>query len=230
MFTLDQLQQKIHRIYAGDTDYPASGSEDYNIRTGFINDAIHIWANTEGIYWRELFKNLSDATDGDKTATIDDTTYNTPSDFLFIASFLKITDTDNSTTYYRFVKPENVLKELATNPSAKFFYITGSPSSGYIININNPKAGTIEYSYYKIPKELSNATDKPEMSQPYFIVFHVLEQLYELDSRNDMVNKYSALKKAVFNEMITRNGVCPFNTDDGLVDQPYQLHSATFGI
>jgi len=229
LYTLDQLQQKIHLAYEGNTDYPSSGEEDYTVRTSFINDAIHEWEQSEGQYWKELFTTLAVAATGDKTASVGDTTYNAPGDFMFISSYLKITGSDNSVSYYRQIRPDDFVNVYAGDTAAKVFYITDNPSSGYVININNPKAGTISYSYYKQATELSNTTDKPEMSMPYFIIYHALLQLYELDNRTDMITKYSQMKNDLMKNMINMNETLAFNNSNPLTDLNYQLAGGNIG-
>lgn len=207
--TLDDILTKIHIIYEGDTTYPSSGEEDYEVRLQMINDAIDEWAYLENTYWKELFTNLSDAATGDKTATASDNEYDAPSDFRFISSFLYITDTNNIKHYYKYIKQDEVINYQAEYPSGKAFYITGKPTA-YKINILNPVAGTINYSYYKTPSHLSSSTDVPEMSNPLFIVYSVVAKLYELDNRNDLVSKYIQMANNALNQMIIENETAPF--------------------
>lgn len=226
--TLQDLQEKIHALYEGDTSYPVSGSEDWNFRLKLINDAIDEWAYNEGVYWKELFKNLADATDGDKSATKGTEIYNAPTDFRFISSFVKITDSNGSKTIYRMIRPDEVIKIQQTDSSAKVFYITGKPTA-YKINILNDVTGTITYSYYKTPASLSATTDVPEMSNPMYIVYSVLAKLYELDNRNDLMVKYSQLAKGAMDQMIIENETKSFYNPDEIPDLDYELYGAKFG-
>lgn len=231
MYTLDELQQKIHRIYQGDVEYPVDGEEDYTLRTGFINDAINDWAYNQGISWKELFINLSDApvsVGGDKTSSTSTTKYEAPTDFVFISSWIKITNSNNTSYYYEFCPPDDVMRRLKTDSSLKFFYITGVPGS-YVININSPISGTIEYSYYKRATHLVNTTDVIEMSKPYFAIYKTVSQLYELDNRNDMVSKYTQLAKNLMDEMIIDNETVPINTSYRLKDLDYEVGGAVIG-
>lgn len=207
--TLDEILKKIHIKYEGDTSYPTVGEEDYEIRLEKVNQAIDEWAYLDDTYWTELFTNLSDAVDGDKTATTSQTQYDAPSDFRFISSFLTITDSSGNNYFYTYIRPDKVLSVQENDPSGKYFYITGKPSA-YKINILNPIDGTINYSYYKTPTHLSQPTDVPEMSNPLFIVYSVVADLYELDNRNDMVNKYMQLAKQALDLMVVQNETKPF--------------------
>lgn len=229
MKTLDQLQQMIHSLYKGNASYPSYGESVYTYRTSLLNMAIQDWGFNQGVYWRELFTNLSDAGSGDTAATANDTTYSTPTDFMFISSFVKITASDGSSSYYRYVKPDEFMNIQKNNTSEKVFYITGS-NTGKAINIQAPIAGTLNYSYYKTPTELSAAADKIEMSKPLFAVYSVVEILYEQDLRNDMVNKYQQLKKQLMDEMILANDVFPYMNPQGLMDLPYELTGQVIGL
>jgi hypothetical protein len=218
--TLSEILKKIHLLYEGDIDYPAEGSEDYELRKGLVNAAIDVWEQ-ENVRWRELFKNLSDATDGDKTATSSTTTYSVPSDYRFISSFLYIQDADGNKTYYVYKRPDDVIKIDKINGSFKFFYETGGGSSKKI-NIVNPVNGSIHYSYYKKAKKLSNPNDVAEMLNPDFIVYWVLAQLYEQDLRNDKVAQYQALAKQALDYMIIENETKPFNQSYNLAELDYE--------
>jgi len=218
--TLSEILKKIHLLYEGDIDFPAEGSEDYELRKGLVNAAIDVWEQ-ENVRWRELFKNLSDASDGDKTATFSTTIYSVPSDYRFISSFLYIQDTNGNKTYYVYRRPDDVMKIDKLNSSSKFFYETGGGSSKKI-NIINPVNGTIYYSYYKKAKKLSNPDDVPEMLNPDFIVYWVLAQLYEQDLRNDKVTQYQALAKQALDYMIIENETKPFNQNYNLAELDYE--------
>jgi hypothetical protein len=218
--TLSEILKKIHLLYEGDIDYPAEGSEDYELRKGLVNAAIDVWEQ-ENVRWRELFTNLSDASDGDKIANTSTTIYSVPSDYRFISSFLYIQDTNGNKTYYVYKRPDDVIKLNKIDSSFKFFYETGGGSSKKI-NIVNPVDGTIHYSYYKKAKKLSNANDVPEMLNPDFIVYWVLAQLYEQDLRNDKVAQYQALAKQALDYMIIENETKPFNQSYNLAELDYE--------
>lgn len=229
MKTLDQLQQMIHALYKGNVSYPSEGEATYTYRTALINQAIQDWGYNQGVYWRELFTNLADAGSGDTATTANDTAYATPTNFQFISSYVKITDSDGNKYYYRFIKPDEFLTVQDRDTSEKVFYITGSNTTRYI-NIQAPVSGTLSYSYYKTPTELSSSSDKCEMSKPLFIVYSVVEILYEQDLRNDMVNKYQNLKKQVMDEMVLENDVAPYFTSQGVIDLPYELAGSIVGL
>jgi len=229
--TESKLQQIIHIKYEQNTSTPSTTEDSYLVRRQLINDAIQKWGDKgreDNIRWRELYVNLADAATGDKTATTSDTTYAAPDDFVEMASFVKITQADNSVAYYSFVEGQDVMRMLKNDSTANFFYITGNESVGYTININSPVAGTINYSYYKEPAEMSTTTDKPEMGRPYFIVCEVLSELYA-EERPDLATNYSNKAVSLLNAMLINNETPPTDTGQTIHDPEYELYGVRFG-
>ncbi len=217
MRTLEEILQTIHRMYEGDVDYPESG-EDYNLRVGFVNDAINQWALVENVKWRELFKEKTGTTDGTAIITC-------PSDFSSMGSFLKIDG-----NYYEMIKPQDLMTYQANYPSDKWFYISGG-AGNYQLNVNpTPDSGlSYSYFYYKTPTTLSSSADKAEMSKPMYIVYFVLAKLYELDNRNDMVQLYEQKAFDVLSEMLVENESLPPDHPSNINDKDYKLGGWGFG-
>lgn len=232
--TLNEIVQIIYRRLEQSTDYPESTSDDYALIKGAINDAIEKWggmANEQSTKWRELFKNLSVASTGDKTTTANDSTYAMPNDFIEISSWVKVTDSDNQAIYYKYKKQDDVVRALAENASDRFFYITGYPEN-YILNINpapSATGNTISYSYYKKPSLLSATTDEIEMSRPYFAVYDALATLLE-EERPDLAQSYLVRASSVMDEMIIANEIPPFNTNNQMTNYDYEVNGAAFGL
>jgi hypothetical protein len=228
MKTLTELQQKIHRTYEGDTDYPTSGDEDWTLRTGFINDSIDLWAfegARNGIRWRELFVDLDDAADGD-TTTDATGVYDTPSDFREISSLVKIGD-----VYHDYISADKVLIQTNRDSSKRYFYITGNASTGHKLHINptSSTGETISYSYYKTPTALSSGTDTVEISNPEFLVAKVLARLQELDFRNDLVTFYEDRATEIMEGMVIDNEIPPSFNENNLDDYGWLRSGEAFG-
>lgn len=228
MYQESEIQQIVHRLYEGSTDYPTSTESDYLLRRGYMNDAIRAWAFERSIKWRELYTNLSDASDGDKTTTSGDSILDAPTDFIEISSFLKIGD-----LYYTYMPNDKVLNALKQDSSKRFFYITGNGSGGYKINVNpaiTSTGDTITYSYYKLPTLITATTDKPEMSKPYFCVYYTLARLHEQDLRNDLVTFYEDKAQKLLDEMVISNEIMPPMHKDNLNDLGYLVNGDGFGF
>lgn len=230
ILTLDNLQQIVHRLYEGNTSYPSSGEEDYELRTGFLNDGIEEWGDkgsAENIQWIELFADVQDS-DGDKVTVAGQTDYDAPTDFIEPSSYLEI-----SGVYYPYISPDKVLMTLANNSSAQFYYITGNRNTGYKININPaPSASNVDinYNYYKSPTLLSTSSDQIEMRKPYFAVYHCLAKLYELDNRNDLLQLYEQKKKDIMDSMIIANEAYPSMHKFTVDDDANELDGTAFGV
>lgn len=222
MMTLTQIQQRIHQLYEGSTDYPDSDSDDYALRLGLINQAEQVW-ETEEVDWRELHGTASTTTDG--TSQIDAET-----DFIQPLGQLVITESTGD-VYYPFKRTRDAQRILANNSSEKFYYVTGTPGA-YKINVNpTPSTGlTVTYPYKKSVTQVSSGSDIPQMSRPLYVVYYVLSKLYELDGRNDMLTSYNNQAYDVMANMKIINEEMPAGHIDVLEDPGYELNGEAFGV
>lgn len=205
------LQSRIHKKYEKNSSTPASTSEDYLVRRSFLNDAIETYsgrAKEENIQWDELFVDLADAATGDKTTTANDATYAMPDDFVEMSSLVTVDG-----NFYVFKKNDDVILAQTNNSSEKFYWITGSEKTGYILHLNpTPTAAglTIAYSYYKLPTLFTATTSTTEIKKPYFLIYDVLSVLFE-EERPDISTKYAQKAKALMDQMIIQNSITPTN-------------------
>jgi len=164
----------INSLYEGDTTPPTAGDSDYVYWTSLLNVAINMWESEEGMLWRELFVNLEDASDGDKTTVADTFSYDLPSDFRFSASGYVWLGSGTSKTALKVINREEV--QAYENTTERVCWFSGSTLE---INPNLTITGgyTITYSYYKKATLLSDGTDTFEMSDPMFAVFYALSEL-----------------------------------------------------
>jgi len=174
--TLSDAISFINTLYESDSTAPSSGDEDYTVWTALINVAIGIWENEEGVLWDELFVKLDDASDGDKTASAGDYSYDCPSDFVFpSSSYVWIGDNTNKTPY-KVIKQTEL--QLYENNSGNWCYFIRGSSPTLEFNPNcTVLAGTIRYNYYKYATKMTAGTDVFEMTDPMFVVYYVLSEL-----------------------------------------------------
>lgn len=225
--TTDAILQSAHRIYVGDVEYPTSGDDDYSLRLGLVGDGINSWAlkgSEENVQWKELFTNLTDAADGDKTAAANDYAYDCPTDFVELSSWVKIGD-----LYWEVINPNQVMQYTKNDPGGRWCYITGNSNTGFVLNVNQPIAGTITYDYYKTPTIPTVGSDVVEMRRPYFLVHYILARLYELDSRNDLVTLHEGKMANILNAMVIDNDLDPFNNSYKLGDLQSDLDGVRWG-
>lgn len=231
MYTLNEIQKHIYRIYdGGDVSYPDSTSDDYLLRTGIINTALYEWSQAQGTKWRELFTDLADSLTGDKTTTANDTVYDAPTDLVFITSQVKITSSDGS-LYYSYKDINDVQSAIQNNSTERFFYITGKPGA-YKIHINpapTSTGSTIDYEYFKRVTELSSTSDVAECPNPLYLVYFTVARLYENDNRNDLAQAYEQRAVNIMNQMIIDNYTYPYNNPQSIPNLSFKLNSSRFG-
>lgn len=171
---LDDAITYLNTLYEGDSDVPASDEDDYTIWTSLFNVAINIWESEEGVLWRELFVDLADAADGDKS-TDGTTSYTLPTDFIFPASGFVWTGTGTNKTAYKVIRIED-FQELE-NSLGRWCYFVGTSTLEFNPNLSMTSGDTISYNYYKSASKVSTGTDTFEMSDPMFAVYYALSEL-----------------------------------------------------
>lgn len=177
----DAIFTAYYTQYRAEQTPPASTDPEYTIALRFANDAIHRWANYDGVYWKELH-----ATDTSKTVLAATTTYAAPTNFKEAGGFVKLKNSDGKTvSRIPIVEPQEAQFK---NENSSFCYFTGSPVSGYSLELNRtPSASdvglTIEYNYYKKPTDFAIGTSITEVPIPDFIIYHMLAHRFRA-SRN----------------------------------------------
>jgi len=202
--TLQEAQNMLHAIYQGDSSVPSSTSGEWAYRTVLINEAVNKWANLKGVLWNELWTTLEDSLDGDKVTT-DSKSYDMPSDFMFLGSFV-----DVGGVKYEVVSPDRVDDYPA---DAHIVFVSGNTASGYKLNfVSAPEAGkTIDYPYYKKPQELSKTTDVIEMPDPQFCIDWALYRMRSNDGDGQLAGASRAEALTSLEAMKTRNFMSPPN-------------------
>lgn len=223
--TLTEYQGFLHSLYQGDGSTPSDGSDEWNHRENLLAAAIGIW-DAETTFWNELWTTLSDsaaALSGDKTVLTNSATYDMPTNFRFLGSWVRVTDSSGDHTYYQVLKPQDA--EKYKNTSVKGVYITGNKSAGHDITfLEIPTAGnTINYPYYKEPTVPSSASDIIEMGDPWFGVYYALGKLHEHDGDGDRAQAAFSQAEQKLKNMKVRNMLLPH-------DQPNSPGDLTDGF
>jgi len=149
--------------------------------TNLINMAVDLWEHEEGILWKELFVQLADAADGDKTTVAGQTEYDLPTDFKFLNSgYVWVDDTP-----FPVIKVEDL--QLYDQNTANWCYFTTSHLE-FNPNLTVTAGGTIKYNYYKNATALSTGTDTFEMSDPMFAVYFAVAQLTKEEGNAEVLN------------------------------------------
>lgn len=170
-----QDAQDLLAILANDTETPAEGDEDWNIRQVLLNDGIQSWEDEEGVDWTTLYATLADAADGTKQTDGSARSFDAPSDFRRLVGEVRL---DNG-----FVPVYKAWEIQGLNRDSQFAYVTGKPGA-YKITFNLvPDADlSIDYDYFRAATLLDDPTDSFDMTRPRYAVYRALAQINRLAS------------------------------------------------
>lgn len=214
---INELLQIIHKLFEGNTDYPDSSSEDYISRLEKAKTAIKEWEGKmkEGTFWRELF--TSGTISG--TGTGQD---NAPGDFLYPASSIWI-----GASEYKFVRPEFARRAINSASGKKFYWFTGGRGA-YKLHTYPAISGNFDIDYYKESATYVDGSETTpiEMSDPYYVIFMVLSQLFFDDENSAQASYYMDLANEKMDAMELNNENTPFYQSN-LIDD---LSDPGFGV
>lgn len=179
----DTIFTNYYTLYRAESQTPASTDDEYTIALRLVNDAVQRWANYDGTFWKELFTNLTDASDGDKTTVAAQKEYDCPTDFREAGGFVTITNSNNATTNIPII---NVQDAQFKDAESSYAYFYGNPKDGYKVYINpapTVTGQTINYVYYKKHSTYTTGTDTTEVPNAWFLVHHALANRFRA-SRN----------------------------------------------
>jgi len=200
--TENQVIDIIYSLYETDDTGWDSTSPEYITARVYCNAAINDWKVRQ--VWRDLFSNLTAAADGDKTLTAGDYSYDCPTNFSSLTSWVR-TVSNGVTTFWEVITPEMAAKRA--DSTGKFCYITGSVKGGYDLNFN-PKetlttGHTINYEYYINPTEYSGTTTTSEIPDPYYCVYYALARFLKNDGEDFNYEEQKA--REIMDRMETNN-------------------------
>jgi len=230
-YTLQDLQDRINSLVNNDTETPDSSDEEWGLVRNLINQSIGKWEGQD-VFWDELWTSYTHAS----TIQASDTDYSlTMTDLHKPGGFLKLT-LSGKTEYIELVSPE---KYQTYGGEAKVAYISGNSSAGWTLNLGwTPVAGdgtvgaTIILPYYKFATRFnssSNTTDKPEMSDPNFIVYDVAATKSLMEAKNNQFGVYSAEAADCLNRMKVMNEISAQYNDGGIDDVDFINYGAIIG-
>jgi len=226
--TLTEFQTQLHSLYKGDGNTPSDGTTKWNHRENLLAAAINLWDN-QGYLWNALWGTLADASDGDTTIAASTLTYDMPTNFRFLGSYVRTTDASGGHTFYEVIQPQGA--EPFKNTSANKCFVTGNKSAGFDITfLSQPGTGeTINYPYYKEPSEPSAAADVIEMNDPYFAVYFALAKLHEQEGAGDRARAAYSMADGKLKQMKTRNMMLPHDQTNRAVDDSFNKGVGGFG-
>lgn len=172
---------------------PVFGSKEYELGLEYANDAIDEWARADAMLWPELWT-TSQLEDGLTLAS--GTTDYDVSSMVEPPGFITLTHTGNTDHKLFVIHPWEV--KDTTDLSGKA-YFTGSANVGYTLHIDSSTDRTtyngysIDFPYTKTPTQMTGDSDVPEMSDPSFMVHHMVA-LRSQKNRNGFLFKAAEAK------------------------------------
>ena len=160
----------INTLLELDSSPPTSGDEDYTVWMNLLNVAINLWENEEGVLWKELFADLTTASDGEKTTVAGQYAYDLPTNFKFLNSGIVWVDD----TPFTVIKIEDL--QLYDQNLGNWVYFTQTHMN-FNPNLTITGGSTIKYNYYKDATALSTGASTFEMSDPMFAVYYAVAEL-----------------------------------------------------
>lgn len=170
------ILKRIHRKFAGDTDYPGTGSEERLVRLDRIDDAISEWEDCvdEGYSWKELQTSEAVSFGGSGSDDL-------PEDF---RAFIRHFDSNNGFQMAQFMVGSATYKEVNAAKGDQYLRAGLSPyvfwHSGGKIKSLPAIIGTIELPYIKKATRYVTGDEatEPEMENPKFIEEYAIAMEY----------------------------------------------------
>jgi hypothetical protein len=197
----NEIFQQYYNLYRAEATTPDSTDDEYVIGMRFANDAIRRWASYDNTMWKELFGKSTDDGNG-QTTTAGTTDYDGPDDLRDLGGYIILRNTDG--TINKRIPVLDPQQGQFRGESSNYAYFTGDPGNGYTIHFNSAptESGlTIDFDYYKKPTLITSGSSKPQMSNPDFIVDHMLANRYRASrnpyygtAKRDAENKLAQMK------------------------------------
>jgi hypothetical protein len=145
---------------------PTSGDAEYKIAMVLANNAIRKWDRADGTEWPELWETaLVDGT-GDTTTSSSTTEYAAPTNMRKPPAYVSLGSNR---------LPVVNAADAGNFSGTGYCYFTGSANTGYVLHLNTNLDGVaIDYIYLKVPRLITKGTDKPDMSDPNFMIQDML--------------------------------------------------------
>jgi len=161
--TLDDVQSRVAAVTDLDQDTTNIPTDDYSLRTTYINMAQKEWA--EAYDWSVLYTEynmLVSTSTGNASVVL-------PANFRKLASYPKIM-VDSTAYQFSQVRPE---EDDQYSDNDKRVWILGSPNSQYILRVfgaSLSSGASVKVPYYRSPASLATGTDIAEVPNADYLV------------------------------------------------------------
>jgi len=180
MITLEEIQARISALIDQDSSAPDYTSEDWLLRTRYINMSQDEWAQLYD--WSVLYKEYNTMT----STPTSNVTVALPTDFRKISGYPKV-PTGRSTDEFPQVLPQQRSQKDKSSP---YFYVIGDYKDGYSAVFNPATASgqfasgaSIYINYYAKPTSMVSPSDVSPCPDPEYLVKRATA--YLLESRED---------------------------------------------
>jgi len=220
---LDSLQQEIHTLVELDADTPESTDGDYTIRTTLANKWIRHWEGEDGMLWNELWKTGSFTSTGATSYLLSSqsiTDLRRPGGYVY----------DDLNNLWSVLRKEDIA--LMKNSDSYYCYFTGDEHVGFTLYFGDyyPATGrTIYIPYFKKATTLTTGSTKPEMSDPYYIVYGVASDLKSSEDPGES-DKFFQLAQKSLRDMKIRNLQVPPYMNNQIADRHAMIGKGGFGV
>lgn len=169
--TLDDIQSSIAALVDQDDDTSSISTDDYGLRTNYINRALREWSEIG--QWQTLYKqfhsNISTSA-GNASVVL-------PSDFRKLASYPHIVNPDTANEEFPEVLPQE--DQMADNDHR--VWIMGN-SQGYVMRIHGTtlaSGASIMVPYYAGVASLASPANVAEIPNPEYLVQRAIAYIWE---------------------------------------------------
>ncbi len=209
--TIQEVLNQIHIKYEFNTDFFDMANEDQKVRLALVNDKINMWENENGILWRELYTTVSDTLDSNGSFNL--------TNFILPANRLEI-----GSDYYEYISPELLQEQQKFNSNAKVYTVTGGVSDKTLTVYPNPGPVGFSLRYYKKATTYLTGTETTEleMSDPYFVIYSVVAELYLDDGDTEKSSVAIQIATQKLEGMKSKNAAVPVFVDTKQPDYQFK--------
>lgn len=170
--TLDDIQSSIAGIVDQNPDTADISTDDYALRTNYINRALREWGEIG--QWQTLYRQFN----GNVSTESGNASIALPTDFRKLASYPHIVNPDTANEEFPEVLPQD--DQLDYNDHR--VWIMGSPNGGYIMRVHGTtlsSGASFMVPYYACTASLASPANKADIPNPDYLVQRAVAYLWE---------------------------------------------------
>lgn len=230
------VQDIMDEIYVAVDNDPTSSTDstqdEWLARLRLINMGISAWERQD-VNWKELWNVYTYPT---PVAASQSFVLTNLADYRrLLGGFVTFTDTNGNVTLMDVIRVDE--GQYFSFAGQRKCYLVGNASGGWTFNFTFPITATdalvgqtLTIPYYKSALKMAVATDKPEMSDPSYLVNYVAYKKNFFNGRTDIGNDYSNDAQEAMDNMRVRNETPGPNQDNRIADTDIIRDGSSFGF